>query len=282
MSEPDRRQRFEELEAGRVLGELDPIEQAEWHELSGRLGEGADAGLEIVAAALEIDAVERAAPEMPAELARRLQSWAAGMAGGQESRADPPEQREAPEARDERPDEDTPDEPPEQKVVAGPWTRGWVGWAVAACLLGVLVAQWMFDPEPAARPSDEQRLAEMIGEAPDLVQARFDGVAGDYAGAAGEVFWSDTRQEGYMKLSGVPVNDPAAAQYQLWIVDPERDEIPVDGGVFDVPPGGGAAVIPIHAKLPVSKPQAFVITLEQPGGVVRSKQDVVVALAKPV
>ena len=50
--------------------------------------------------------------------------------------------------------------------------------------------------------------------------------------------------------------------------------------VFDIPRDGTPAVIPIAAKLPLSKPQAFVITLEQPGGVVKSKQEKVVALAK--
>jgi hypothetical protein len=50
--------------------------------------------------------------------------------------------------------------------------------------------------------------------------------------------------------------------------------------VFDIPRDGSPAVIPIAAKLPLSKPQAFVITLEQPGGVVKSKQEKVVALAK--
>jgi hypothetical protein len=37
---------------------------------------------------------------------------------------------------------------------------------------------------------------------------------------------------------------------------------------------------PIAAKLALSKPQAFVIKLEHPGGVVKSKQEKVVALSK--
>ena len=83
-----------------------------------------------------------------------------------------------------------------------------------------------------------------------------------------------------MSLANLPVNDPSINQYQLWILDPKRDEIPVDGGVFDIPAGSETAVIPIRNALQVSKPAAFVITLEQPGGVVKSKQEVVVALAK--
>jgi hypothetical protein len=50
--------------------------------------------------------------------------------------------------------------------------------------------------------------------------------------------------------------------------------------VFDIPTDGSPAIIPIDAKLAVKQPQVFVITLEQPGGVVKSKQETVVAIAK--
>jgi anti-sigma-K factor RskA len=84
-----------------------------------------------------------------------------------------------------------------------------------------------------------------------------------------------------MLLNGVPSNDPQTAQYQLWIVDPSRDpDSPVDGGVFNIPTDGSPAIIPIDAKLAIKQPQVFVITLEQPGGVVKSKQETVVAIAK--
>jgi anti-sigma-K factor RskA len=116
-------------------------------------------------------------------------------------------------------------------------------------------------------------------EANDLIERKFEGL-GDFKSAGGKVVWSDQLQEGFMSLSGIPVNDPGKAQYQLWIVDPKRDEAPVDGGVFDIPTDGSPVVIPISAKLALSNPQAFVITLEQPGGVVKSKQEKVVALAK--
>ena len=78
----------------------------------------------------------------------------------------------------------------------------------------------------------------------------------------------------------LPANDPRQAQYQLWIVDPARDaDAPVDGGVFDIP-ATGTVVVPIRNPVAVNDPQAFVITMEQPGGVVVSKQQVVVAIAK--
>jgi hypothetical protein len=50
--------------------------------------------------------------------------------------------------------------------------------------------------------------------------------------------------------------------------------------VFDIPTDGSPAIIPIDAKLAVKQPQVFVITLEEPGGVLKSKQDTVVAIAK--
>ena len=96
--------------------------------------------------------------------------------------------------------------------------------------------------------------------------------AGDpaYDKVQGEIIWDDATQRGYMLLSGLPANDPKKAQYQLWIVDPDRDARPVDGGVFDVPAGSDRVIIPIDAKLPVKEPAVFAITSEQPGGVVVS------------
>ena len=74
-----------------------------------------------------------------------------------------------------------------------------------------------------------------------------------------------------MLLTGMPVNNPESSQYQLWLVDAERDSNPVDGGVFDIPPGESTVIIPIDAKLAVNNPAAFAITREKPGGVVVSK-----------
>jgi anti-sigma-K factor RskA len=123
-------------------------------------------------------------------------------------------------------------------------------------------------------------VAQVIcGVAKDLTKTEFCGTEG-YSQMTGNVVWSDELQEGYMTLTNLPANDPASKQYQLWIVDPDRDEKPVDGGVFDIPAHATTAVIPIRNPLAVTDPKAFVITLEQPGGVVVSKQEIVVALAK--
>jgi hypothetical protein len=96
---------------------------------------------------------------------------------------------------------------------------------------------------------------------------------------AGDVVWSGEQQAGFMRFVGLPANDPAKAQYQLWIFDAERDErYPVDGGVFDVK--DGEAIVPIRARVPVGKAVLFAVTLEKPGGVVVSTRERLVAIGK--
>ena len=77
---------------------------------------------------------------------------------------------------------------------------------------------------------------------------------------------------------GLAANDPARAQYQLWIFDGARDQAhPVDGGVFDV--RSGDVVVPIHAAVKVFSPRLFAVTVERPGGVVVSKRERIVLTA---
>jgi hypothetical protein len=239
-------ERFEELDAGRVLGDLDAEEVMEWQALAAELGTGAKSALDAFAAELEV--VWAAGPAaMPSGLTAKLKG----------SIPRPVEQ------------------------VATRTTGGlvpWLGWAVAACLMLLLIVSKREDSSVVVQV--EPPVVEVLGDAPDAVRLAFAGAGDSYAAASGEVVWSDALQEGYLTLANLPANDPASSQYQLWIVDPGRDEIPVDGGVFDIPAGQGPVVVPIDAKLAVRNPAAFVITLEQPGGVVRSKQEVVVALAQ--
>ncbi len=244
MNFDERWTRFEELDAGRVLGDLDAAELAEWQELS--LEFGGDAGLDHLAGEIEALVVKGEPQALPPALAARLKRQFAPAPVAKEMRG---------------------------KLAVGPW----LGWALAACLLGLLMVNHLL---PDSAPPAKQRLSALLEEAPDAMRVSFAPAGEAFAATAGEVVWSDSRQEGYMALSNIPANDPAKRQYQLWIVDPARDEIPVDGGVFDIPAGPGPVVVPIDAKLAVHHPAAFVITVEQPGGVVKSKQEVVVALAK--
>lgn len=99
----------------------------------------------------------------------------------------------------------------------------------------------------------------------------------------GEVVWSDSAQQGYMRFRGLEANDPAVAQYQLWIFDANRDDAhPVDGGVFDIAADtpDGEQLVRINAKLSVSKATLFAITVERPGGVVVSDRSRLPLLAQ--
>lgn len=87
----------------------------------------------------------------------------------------------------------------------------------------------------------------------------------------GSIVWDSDSQSGYMRLTALPINDADAEQYQLWIIDPKRDEEPIDGGVFDIV-NSGESFIPINAKLGVIEPKGFAVTIEQSGGVVVSDQ----------
>jgi hypothetical protein len=145
---------------------------------------------------------------------------------------------------------------------------GYLGWALAAMLAVALV---VVRTEGPVVPDEATARASLVNEAADVVTLPWaPPTAPGYEGVTGDVVWSQSKQQGYLRLANMPVNDPARVQYQLWIVDPERDsKHPVDGGVFDVS-STGEVIIPIQAKLPIRSPRAFAITAEQPGGVVVS------------
>ncbi|MCU0862910.1 MAG: anti-sigma factor [Planctomycetes bacterium] len=99
-----------------------------------------------------------------------------------------------------------------------------------------------------------------------------------HGSVAGDVVWSPTRQDGWLTFRGLPKLDADHA-YQLWIVDRRREGAPVDGGLFTIDNPAVETLVPIHAKLPIGSPVAFVITVEDKTGVVVSKQEHVVAIA---
>ncbi|MGC6457380.1 MAG: anti-sigma factor domain-containing protein [Akkermansiaceae bacterium] len=253
MTDQDLISRFEELDAGRILGDLDAAEMDEWEKLARDPRCQSDISLELTAAALEAE-FQGTGLELPQGLLEELEKGTADFVVQETA------------------------DLAEEKIIRLPiWRRIFAdketGWAIAAIFLILFVAQFMVKE---STPSPEDARMVLVDEAGDLIRSSFGGV-GDYKGMTGEVVWSDARQEGYMSLANLPVNDPKKNQYQLWIVDPERDEKPVDGGVFDISSKDGTTIIRIRNPLVVKEPKLFVITLEQPGGVVVSKQEVVVA-----
>lgn len=299
--------RFEELDAGRVLGDLTSEETSEWQILVTDIEDIHSIELELLATELELKHVQ------PCDLSSSLSNKLADTIPAFSNK--------------------NINQPAAQIISILPW----LGWAAAACLIiffnlptGDDIQKISAELSQAnAELSDnektitdlesvKQELAELneklsgelatelgkidalntqiaklteklpliqkfeslIQDESDTQRLEFASASDPYAGLSGEVIWNDEKQEGYMSLKNLAVNDPTKNQYQLWIVDPERDELPVDGGVFDITQKDGKSIIPIRNALAINKPVAFVITLEQPGGVVKSKQEVVVALAK--
>jgi len=161
-------------------------------------------------------------------------------------------------------------------------------WIFAAACLGLAVGGWwprLVDPESAAAVASPigQWCAQVARERM-LASSHTVGHwpwAGGEEGSAGDIVWDNARQRGFLRLQHFVPNDPTRARYQLWIFDAARDDrYPVDGGVFDVPPGRDEVVIPVRATLPVLRPVAFAVTVEASGGAVVSEREKVVAFAR--
>ncbi len=152
-----------------------------------------------------------------------------------------------------------------------------LGWLVAAAAAVAVIAAWWPRPEPVA-PSVGELRTQLLARA-DASKLEAKGQEQFAPGASGDIVWSNVAQSGFIRLVGAPVNDPKVQQYQLWIFD-EAQEHPVDGGVFDVS-SSGEVLIPIDAKLRVTKPTLFAITIEKPGGVVVSDRQRI-AIVAPV
>lgn len=170
---------------------------------------------------------------------------------------------------------------PTAGLTRGYSAAGW--WAAAACFVLAVLGWWPrfigTDNVIAVAKSPEEQRAELLasGRALEVSWSPLDTSA-----IAGDVVFDPVTQRGFLRFRGIPANDPRLAQYQLWIADAGRAQPqPVDGGVFNVKESAdGDVIIPFTAKLPVDQPAAFVVTLEQPGGVVVSDQERVMALAK--
>jgi hypothetical protein len=267
--------RLDELLAGEAAGDLEPGESTEL--ARARRDAAPDGELMRVAALAQLAfmrAEKQAGRALPARLEARLAAQASTWMSAEAGRAKVRTIGTAPR--------------PQQAAVPAPaagrraTATGRSGWYLAAGL-ALALGLSLFRP-PATPPTQAgtaplaQQREGLIG-APDAIRipwGRSDQPG--YASVTGDVVWSDSRQEGYLRLVGLPPNDPAQQQYQLWIVAPGRDRHPVDGGVFDVG-SRGEVIVKIDAKLPVSLPAAFAVTLEKPGGVVVSTQPLLLVAA---
>ncbi|MEM7764613.1 MAG: anti-sigma factor [Pseudomonadota bacterium] len=162
---------------------------------------------------------------------------------------------------------------------------GYLGWATAAALMVALLVRQ--DPPPTdievpvveVTPTIDEARAALLADPETVTLPWTKPEITGYESVTGDVVWNNREQRGYLRLANLPANDPAISQYQLWIVDPDRDSNPVDGGVFNMTASSGDVLIPIDAKLPIVTPKAFAITREQPGGVVVSEGPLLVVAA---
>jgi anti-sigma-K factor RskA len=196
--------------------------------------------------------------------------------------------------RESRPAASEPSVAAETLRPVGSWLFGWLGWAAAAAACVALAVNiYMTRPgfevakvpqTPAAQQPERLTPAQMrerlIASADDLARGSFGPGNVKSVVPSGDVVWSDAKQAGYMRFTNLPKNDPSKETYQLWIFDETQDEkTPIDGGTFDVT-SDGEVVVPINAKLNPHNTKAFAITVEKPGGVVVSKREKIIALAK--
>ena len=160
--------------------------------------------------------------------------------------------------------------------------RMWAGWMVAAAAMIALLVVPRAGSRTAPLPSVAQLRADVIARDSAAVRLAWTATKDPAAsGAGGDVTWSDATQRGVMRRAGLEANDRTRWQYQLWIFDRDRDEkYPVDGGVFDVPPGGGDVLVPISARVKVGSATLFAVTVERAGGVVVSSRERIVLLAQ--
>lgn len=124
---------------------------------------------------------------------------------------------------------------------------------------------------------DGEKIYQQVAKSEDAIKWTWEDVKGE--GISGDLVWDTKDQLGSMKISGLPKNDPSEKQYQLWIIEENGREKPVDGGVFDITSDGEVYVV-MRPKLVASKPKEFAITLEKAGGVVESNLNELPLLAK--
>jgi len=182
----------------------------------------------------------------------------------------------------------------EEKTSSGGWF-GWLGWAAAAAACVALALNvWFTQFRPVQQPIEQAQVQpsprpltlaeqreELLRSGGTIVQANWaPGNVKDIKDISGDIVWSEDKQTGFMRFRGLPVKGAPDYCYQLWIFDKVQDEkTPVDGGIFDVTTDG-EIIVPINAKLQVTGPQMFAITIERHGGVVVSKREKIAALAK--
>jgi anti-sigma-K factor RskA len=171
----------------------------------------------------------------------------------------------------------------------------WIPWTVAAASVLLTLTILLSPNQSATVPTLAQARLALIENSTPESMVQWDWIVtedpANAAGVTGDVVWNDELNKGYMRISGLEINNPTESQYQLWIFDSTRptdalpihgegllSQRPIDGGVFDINEAG-EVIIEIDAKLLVKNAAAFAVTVEPPGGVVVSDRSRVPLLA---
>lgn len=267
-----------ELLAGHALADLDPDEGAELARAVEDV-DGRDAQeLEALVGGLTAHLAQADSEALPTDVRRSLEA-AADRWQRERSGAGPRLHVESGGGADSGTSASS--APPAAPRSSASWWA-WSGWAVAAVLGGLLLMRPAPPiPEPAAPPTVAELRAALVAQQHlELGWSATEDPAG--ANATGDLVWSAQTQAGVMRFRGLEPNDPNQIRYQLWIFDATRDDrYPVDGGLFDVPPGVDEVLVPIDARLRIGQPVLFAVTIEPPQGVVVSDRDRIVVVAQP-
>jgi anti-sigma-K factor RskA len=144
---------------------------------------------------------------------------------------------------------------------------GFLPWAVAAAFAVTAAALWMERDQLSQEVTALKKEALELRNRDDLLKVRIATLTAQneaYAKSTAVIVWDPVKQQGVLKLSGLP--RPAEGKdYQLWIIDPKYPK-PVSGGV--VPVGeNGLARVSFTPERSVKTADKFAISIEQEGGV---------------
>lgn len=171
----------------------------------------------------------------------------------------------------------------------GPIARLWkspaLAWAAAAAAIVVASVAW-FGPTRATPPGFAAQRQQFVSATQDVGVWNWVDFAHpatqeapEITGVKGDVVWSSAKQEGFLRLTGLPRNSRDVERYQLWIIDKRGLEQRVNAGLFDST--GEETIVHFKPELKVDGPVIFAVTIEPPEGVVVSslKRRVCAALA---
>ncbi len=272
-----------QLLAERALAGLNEADTARLQELFTAAGIEDDESFDRAAAAAALamlETKEAAPPSVYTRAAQAAEDFAREMANNAKVRGDPALRL-------------TDAEIPQPRRISG----AWLGWLAAAACLALAALGWLqvFANRQQAAAVSLASLRDTVAAAPGakkLAWAPWENP--EIPGVSGNVVWNQSAQKGYMTFRGLPANDPAKEQYQLWIIDERGLAQRVSGGIFNASSEssgwkgevraqrlGDELIVEIDPGVHVGTPALFAVTIEKPGGtwVSDMKRKVVVAAA---